>query len=133
MKQLLLASLMGSAIALATSAMAAETDLQAREKAARAEGAVNSVGMPDSWANWKDTWVDLNKLYGLKHMDTDMSSAQEIAKFAAEKDNATADIGDVGAGLRPPPPPQGGAPPDQPSPPGKNPPRAKGRDGPRVR
>ncbi|MGG5873580.1 ABC transporter substrate-binding protein [Pseudomonas peli] len=101
MKQLLLASLMGSAIALATSAMAAETDLQALEKAARAEGAVNSVGMPDSWANWKDTWVDLNKLYGLKHMDTDMSSAQEIAKFAAEKDNATADIGDVGAAFGP--------------------------------
>src|SRR3989338_9043357 len=101
MKQLLLASLMGSAIALATSAMAAETDLQALEKAARAEGAVNSVGMPDSWANWKDTWADLNKLYGLKHMDTDMSSAQEIAKFAAEKDNATADIGDVGAAFGP--------------------------------
>lgn len=101
MKQLLLATLMGSAIALATSAMAAETDLQALEKAARAEGVVNSLGMPDSWANWKDTWVDLNKLYGLKHMDTDMSSAQEIAKFAAEKDNASADIGDVGAAFGP--------------------------------
>ena len=101
MKQLLLASLMGSAIALATSAMAAETDLQALEKAARAEGAVNSVGMPDSWANWKDTWNDLNSKYGLTHSDTDMSSAQEIAKFAAEKDNATADIGDVGAAFGP--------------------------------
>ncbi len=92
MKQLLLASLMGSAIALATSAMAKGTDLQALEQAARAEGAVNSVGMPDSWANWKDTWADLARLYGLKHQDTDMSSAQEIAKFAAEKENATADI-----------------------------------------
>ncbi|MDP3814568.1 ABC transporter substrate-binding protein [Pseudomonas sp.] len=101
MKQLLLASLMGSAIALATSAMATETDLQALQKAARAEGAVNSLGMPDSWANWKDTWVDLDKLYNLKHMDTDMSSAQEIAKFAAEKDNASADIGDVGAAFGP--------------------------------
>lgn len=101
MKQLLLASLMGSAIALATSAMAAGTDLKALEQAARAEGAVNSVGMPDSWANWKDTWIDLNKQYGLKHMDTDMSSAQEIAKFAAEKDNASADIGDVGAAFGP--------------------------------
>ncbi|WP_322981578.1 ABC transporter substrate-binding protein [Pseudomonas sp. C11] len=101
MKQLLLASLMGSAIALATSAMAAGTDLQALEKAARAEGTVNSVGMPDSWANWKDTWNDLNTKYGLKHSDTDMSSAQEIAKFAAEKDNATADIGDVGAAFGP--------------------------------
>lgn len=85
MKQLLLASLMGSAIALATSAMAEGTDLQALEQAARAEGAVNSVGMPDSWANWKDTWADLARLYGLKHQDTDMSSAQEIAKFAAER------------------------------------------------
>ncbi|QNH00149.1 MULTISPECIES: ABC transporter substrate-binding protein [Pseudomonas] len=101
MKQLLLASLMGSAIALATSAMAEGTDLQALEQAARAEGVVNSVGMPDSWANWKDTWSDLNSKYGLKHSDTDMSSAQEIAKFAAEKDNATADIGDVGAAFGP--------------------------------
>ncbi len=100
MKRLLLASLMGSAIALGTQAMANE-DVKSLEQAARKEGAVNSVGMPDSWANWKDTWVDLGKLYGLKHMDTDMSSAQEIAKFAAEKDNATADIGDVGAAFGP--------------------------------
>ncbi|HSC85228.1 MAG TPA: ABC transporter substrate-binding protein, partial [Pseudomonas sp.] len=100
MKRLLLASLMGSAIALGTQAMANE-DVKSLEQAARKEGAVNSVGMPDSWANWKDTWIDLNKLYGLKHMDTDMSSAQEIAKFAAEKDNATADIGDVGAAFGP--------------------------------
>ncbi len=101
MKRLLLASLLGSVIALATSANAAQTDLKALEEAARAEGEVNSVGMPDSWANWKDTWQDLEKKYGLKHMDTDMSSAQEIAKFAAEKDNATADIGDVGAAFGP--------------------------------
>ena len=101
MKRLLLASLLGSAIALATSANAAQTDLKSLEEAARAEGEVNSVGMPDSWANWKDTWQDLEQKYGLKHMDTDMSSAQEIAKFAAEKDNATADIGDVGAAFGP--------------------------------
>ncbi|MDH4559244.1 extracellular solute-binding protein [Pseudomonas sp. BN417] len=101
MKRLLLASLMGTAIALGTQAMASDADLKSLEQAARKEGAVNSVGMPDSWANWKDTWVDLNKLYGLKHIDTDMSSAQEIAKFAAEKDNATADIGDVGAAFGP--------------------------------
>ncbi|MBC9249789.1 ABC transporter substrate-binding protein [Pseudomonas alcaligenes] len=100
MKRLLLASLMGSAIILGNQAMANE-DVKSLEQAARKEGAVNSVGMPDSWANWKDTWVDLGKLYGLKHMDTDMSSAQEIAKFAAEKDNATADIGDVGAAFGP--------------------------------
>ncbi len=69
--------------------------------AAKKEGVVNSVGMPDTWANWKDTWADLKTLYGLSHQDTDMSSAQEIAKFAAEKDNATADIGDVGQSFGP--------------------------------
>lgn len=86
---------------LALSCAAQADDLPALEQAARAEGTVNSVGMPDSWANWKDTWADLNRLYGLAHTDTDMSSAQEIAKFAAEKDDATADIGDVGASFGP--------------------------------
>ncbi|MEZ9627356.1 ABC transporter substrate-binding protein [Aliivibrio fischeri] len=81
---------------LSTPLMAKEADIQSLVNAAQKEGQVYSVGMPGSWANWKDTWNDLNKLYGLKHQDTDMSSAQEIAKFAAEKNNATADIGDVG-------------------------------------
>jgi putative spermidine/putrescine transport system substrate-binding protein len=101
MKQLFLATLLGSTIAMCSAAMAADTDLKTLEAAAKAEGAVNSVGMPDDWANWKGTWEDLAKKYGLKHIDTDMSSAQEIAKFAAEKDNATADIGDVGAAFGP--------------------------------
>lgn len=64
--------------------------------AAKKEGEVNSVGMPDDWANWKDTWTQITSKYGIKHLDTDMSSAQEIAKFDAEKTNASADIGDVG-------------------------------------
>ncbi|WP_165667737.1 ABC transporter substrate-binding protein [Metapseudomonas otitidis] len=101
MKRLLLASLIGTTLAMSNLAMADDAALKTLEEAARKEGAVNSVGMPDSWANWKDTWVDLEKKYGLKHMDTDMSSAQEIAKFAAEKENATADIGDVGAAFGP--------------------------------
>lgn len=71
------------------------------EKAARSEGQLNSIGMPDSWANWKDTWQQLGSIYGIKHQDTDMSSAQEIAKFSAEKANATADIGDVGGAFGP--------------------------------
>jgi len=100
MKHLLLASLLGSAIALSTSAMAADS-VKDLEAAAKTEGAVNSVGMPDDWANWKGTWTDLTAKYGLVHMDTDMSSAQEVAKFDAEKDNASADIGDVGAAFGP--------------------------------
>ena len=63
---------------------------------AKKEGQIRSLGMPDSWANWGETWEDINTLYGLDHVDTDMSSAQEIAKFKAEKENASADIGDVG-------------------------------------
>lgn len=66
------------------------------ENAAKQEGKVVSVGMPDSWADWKDTWIDLKTKYNLDHTDTDMSSAEEIAKFEAEKDKPTADIGDVG-------------------------------------
>jgi putative spermidine/putrescine transport system substrate-binding protein len=83
------------AAAISSTAMA-DDGVQALTEAAKKEGAVYSVGMPDSWANWKDTWNDLESTYGLKHQDTDMSSAQEIAKFEAEKKNATADIGDVG-------------------------------------
>lgn len=52
-------------------------------EAAKKEGVINSVGMPDTWANWKDTWDDLARLYSLKHSDTDMSSAQEIANLKA--------------------------------------------------
>ena len=87
-------------LSLSTSAVFA-ADITALEQAARSEGKLYSVGMPDSWANWQETWQELSELYGLKHQDTDMSSAQEIAKFAAEKDRATADIGDVGAAFGP--------------------------------
>ncbi|MGX9417182.1 ABC transporter substrate-binding protein [Vibrio sp. RC27] len=74
----------------------ANTDLDTLVQAAQKEGQVYSIGMPDGWANWKQTWEDMSSVYNLKHQDTDMSSAQEIAKFEAEKKNATADIGDVG-------------------------------------
>lgn len=90
-------SMLAGAVALTASASwAAGDDVAALEKAARAEGQVNSVGMPDSWADWKDTWDQLATKYGIKHVDTDMSSGEEIAKFANEGANATADIGDVG-------------------------------------
>lgn len=68
---------------------------------AKEEGEVNSVGMPDTWANWVETWEELGTEYNLKHLDTDMSSAEELAKFEAEKSDATADIGDVGIAFGP--------------------------------
>lgn len=71
------------------------------EEAAKKEGRVDSVGMPDSWANWVETWSDIKAKYGLDHTDVDMSSAEELAIFEAEKDNATKDIGDVGQSFGP--------------------------------
>lgn len=66
---------------------------------AKEEGRVDSVGMPDNWANWGATWNDLNEKYGLEHSDIDISSAEEIAMFEAEKDSPTKDIGDVGQSM----------------------------------
>ena len=63
---------------------------------AKQEGNLNSVGMPDTWANWVETWDDISKLYDVKHTDLDMSSAEEIALFKEEGKNGTKDIGDVG-------------------------------------
>lgn len=63
---------------------------------AKAEGRVESVGMPDSWANWGLTWQDLKDEYGIDHADTDMSSAEELQMFATEGEKGTKDIGDVG-------------------------------------
>lgn len=83
----------GAALGAGSAHAAALDDLIEK---ARKEGTINSVGMPDDWANWAATWKDLTEKYGLKHADTDMSSAEELAKFAAEKSNASADIGDVG-------------------------------------
>ncbi len=82
-------------------AQAEELSLADLEARAKEEGSVVSVGMPDTWANWKDTWSDLKTKYSLDHTDTDMSSAEEIAKFEAEKDKPTADIGDVGIAFGP--------------------------------
>lgn len=63
---------------------------------AKAEGKVESVGMPDSWANWGLTWQDLKDEYGIDHADTDMSSSEELQMFKTEGENGTKDIGDVG-------------------------------------
>ena len=64
--------------------------------AAKEEGTVNSVGMPDTWANWIETWQEINSNYGIAHTDLDMSSAEEISMFKEEGTDATKDIGDVG-------------------------------------
>ena len=91
----LLAAAFGAA-ALPTRAQTAQPSPKDLERLARAEGKLASVGMPDDWANWRGTWADLQRLYGVAHVDSDISSAEEIAKIEAEKANASVDIGDVG-------------------------------------
>ena len=63
---------------------------------AKEEGHVESVGMPDSWANWGDSWKGLTETYGIEHHDDDMSSSEELSMF---KNDATRDIGDIGTGF----------------------------------
>lgn len=70
--------------------------LQDLEAQAKEEGEVASVGMPDTWANWVETWTELTDNYGINHTDLDMSSSEEIAMFKEEGEKGTKDIGDVG-------------------------------------
>ncbi len=68
---------------------------------AQEEGDVQSVGMPDDWANWKDSWAAVQNVYGISHGDVDMTSAEELSQFAAEKDDPTKDMGDIGLSMTP--------------------------------
>ncbi len=63
---------------------------------AKEEGHVESVGMPDSWANWGGSWKGLTATYGIAHTDEDMSSAEELSMF---QNDFTRDIGDIGLGF----------------------------------
>ncbi len=63
---------------------------------AKEEGEIQSVGMPDTWANWVETWQDIESEYGISHADQDMSSSEELSMFREEGTDATKDIGDVG-------------------------------------
>lgn len=70
-------------------------------KNAKEEGDLQSVGMPDDWANWKGSWDAITDTYGITHGDVDMTSAEELSQFAAEKDDPTKDIGDIGLSMIP--------------------------------
>jgi putative spermidine/putrescine transport system substrate-binding protein len=63
---------------------------------AKLEGKIVSYGSPDDWAGYGEIWKLMTSKYGLEHHDTDMSSAEEIAKWVAEKNAPVSDAGDVG-------------------------------------
>ena len=73
-----------------------QADFSDIEQAARKEGRLNTLTMPDPWANWRGTWQDLERKYQIKHQDTDMTSGQAISKMRAEGKHATADLSDAG-------------------------------------
>jgi putative spermidine/putrescine transport system substrate-binding protein len=60
------------------------------------EKKIVSYGQPDDWANWKEMFSVFDRKYGCTHEDTNMSSAEEIQKFIAEKNNPIADTSDIG-------------------------------------
>ena len=55
MKAMLKIKLVTSVLTFAVSSAYAQSDLNTLITTAKKEGAINSFGMPDDWANWKDT------------------------------------------------------------------------------
>ena len=91
-------ALADEAAAAAAAEAAATMTVDELVAAAQGEGQLFSVGMPDEWANWKSLWAYITDTYGINHSDTDMSSAEELARFALEG-KADADIGDIGISM----------------------------------
>lgn len=91
-------ALADEAAAAAAAEAAASMTVEELVAAAQGEGQLFSVGMPDEWANWKSLWAYITDTYGITHSDTDMSSAEELARFALEG-KADADIGDIGISM----------------------------------
>jgi putative spermidine/putrescine transport system substrate-binding protein len=81
---------------LASLVMASVEAQQPDPAKARAEKSIVSYGQPDDWANWKEIWEVFCARYACTHQDTDMSSAEEIAKLKAERSNPVADTAEIG-------------------------------------
>lgn len=57
--------------------------------------------MPDGLgANWKGSWDAITDTYGITHGEL-YDFAEELSQFAAEKDDPTKDIGDIGLSMTP--------------------------------
>lgn len=58
-----------------------------------------TYGMPNDWANYGEVFTGFQAMLGVEdgtHVDTDMSSLEEITKFDAEKANPIAMFADIG-------------------------------------
>lgn len=65
---------------------------------------ITTYGMPDDWANYGEqikTFCAKYEIKGCNHVDTDMTSAEEIQRYDAEKNNPTAIFSDIGLAYGP--------------------------------
>jgi putative spermidine/putrescine transport system substrate-binding protein len=101
------ASTAASTAAASSAAASAATDINSMTveelvaAAAKEGNYFETVGMPDDWSNWGESWATLKSKYGIEHADTDMTSSEELSTFDAEKDDATRDLGDIGMSFAP--------------------------------
>lgn len=63
---------------------------------ARSEGNLVSYGMSDDWVNLGNIFKHIENIYGVEHVDTDMTSAEQITRLLAEKNAPVMDIADIG-------------------------------------
>jgi putative spermidine/putrescine transport system substrate-binding protein len=94
-------AVLATATIIGSAAVASAQSLPDLEAAAKKEGKIVSLGMPDDWANWGEIWKALSAKYGVTHTDTDMSSGEALAKIEAEKSNPSADITEIGLEFAP--------------------------------
>ena len=84
------------ALAQDDAAWTAEPDMALAKEQAQE---IITYGIPDDWANYGDVFKGFQAWLGVtdgKHVDTDMSSLEEITKFDAEKANPIAMFADIG-------------------------------------
>ncbi len=75
------------------------TSMSALVKAAKKEGKLNVIALPNNWANYGAIIKDFSKKYGIKinSENPDGSSAQEVSAIVADKGRSSApDVIDVG-------------------------------------
>lgn len=85
-----------AATALVALAGAAHADDAAIAAGAAAEGKLVSYGMSDDWVNLGAIFGKIEEKYKVEHVDTDMTSAEQITHLLAEKDAPVMDIADIG-------------------------------------
>lgn len=86
-----------SAVALcAISTAAFAQSSEAIVAGAKKEGKLVSYGMSDDWVNLGAIFGKIEEVYSVEHVDTDMTSGEQITHLLAEKNAPVMDIGDIG-------------------------------------